>query len=66
VLRLSVTGMPRSALPEALGVTDNTCKTLVRGVLRKCGLRRMAHCVAFVVGRVRWRQAGTGIVGDPA
>ena len=64
VLRLSVTGMPRNELPEALGVSENTCKTLVRGVLRKCGLRRMAHCVAFVVGRVRWQQAATGTMGD--
>lgn len=64
VLRLSVVGVPRTELADALGVTENTCKTLVKGVLRKCGLRRMAQCTELMVARVRWQQAGTGQVGD--
>jgi len=57
VLRFAVAGTPRSALAEAMGVSDNTCKTLVRGALRKCGVQRLAQVAAFVLARVQWSQS---------
>jgi len=54
VLRLVLAGTPRAELPHAMGVSKNTCKTLVRGALRKCELTRMAQLAAFVLARVEW------------
>jgi DNA-binding NarL/FixJ family response regulator len=54
VLQLALAGAARAALPAALGVSKNTCKTLVRGALRKCGLERLAQVSAFVLARVVW------------
>lgn len=42
VIRLAIAGVPRTRFAERLGVTENTCKTTVRRVLRKCGARRLA------------------------
>lgn len=55
VLRHTLAGTPRAALPGALGVPSNTCKTLVRRVLRKCGLSRLAQVAPFVFARLQWQ-----------
>ena len=42
VARLAVEGVPRARFSLELGVSENTCKTLVRRVLAKCDARRLA------------------------
>jgi DNA-binding NarL/FixJ family response regulator len=49
LVRLAVAGVARSELPHAMGVSNNTAKTLIRRVLRKCGLRRVAELPGFVL-----------------
>ncbi len=49
VLTLAVDGVPRSHLPDALGVTENTVKTQIRSLLSKC----QATSLAELVWRVR-------------
>jgi DNA-binding NarL/FixJ family response regulator len=54
-VRLTLTGTPRGELPQALGVSPNTCKTLIRGVLRKCGTKRLAQVTTIILTRARWK-----------
>lgn len=42
LVRLAITGIPRRRYPELLGVTENTCKTMIRRLLHKCGARSLA------------------------
>lgn len=42
IVQLAVTGTPRRDYPEILGVTENTCKTMIRRLLHKCGARSLA------------------------
>jgi DNA-binding NarL/FixJ family response regulator len=52
-VRLTLAGTPRAALAQALGVSPNTCKTLIRGVLRKCGTKRLAQVTTMILTRAR-------------
>lgn len=54
-VRLSLMGTPRGELPQALGVSPNTCKTLTRNVLRKFGAKRLAQVTTMILTRARWK-----------
>jgi DNA-binding NarL/FixJ family response regulator len=45
LLRLLMIGVPRKDIPAALGITENTCKTIVRRLLARCGARRVMDVV---------------------
>ena len=51
VVRLALSGLPRSRFPAILGVSDNTCKTLVRRVLHKCEARHLADIPRMLLVR---------------
>jgi DNA-binding NarL/FixJ family response regulator len=59
-VRLAMLGTPRAALPEALGITENTCKTLVRSVLRKCECDHLSDLRTLLLIRARWDESGAG------
>lgn len=42
IVRMTVSGIPRRRYAEMLGVTENTCKTMIRRLLHKCGGRSLA------------------------
>ena len=42
LVRLAIAGVPRKRIPDILGVTDNTCKTRIRRLLRKCDADHLA------------------------
>lgn len=48
VVRLTAEGTRRADLPKALGISESSCKTLVRRVLHRCGTGRLAD-LAFAV-----------------
>jgi DNA-binding NarL/FixJ family response regulator len=48
LLRLLALGVPRADIPAALGITDNTCKTVVRRLLARCGAKRVADVIRAV------------------
>ena len=43
LVRMTIGGVPRSHYAELLGVTENTCKTMIRRLLHKCGARSLAE-----------------------
>lgn len=51
LVRLAVAGVPRSRCPGMLGVSENTCKTLIRRLLQRCGARNLADIPRLVLMR---------------
>jgi DNA-binding NarL/FixJ family response regulator len=51
LVRLAVAGVPRSRCPDMLGVSENTCKTLIRRLLQRCGARNLAEIPRLVLMR---------------
>jgi DNA-binding NarL/FixJ family response regulator len=51
LVRLAVAGVPRSRCPTMLGVSENTCKTLIRRLLQRCGARNLAEIPRLVLMR---------------
>jgi DNA-binding NarL/FixJ family response regulator len=51
LVRLAVAGVPRSRCPTMLGVSENTCKTLIRRFLQRCGARNLAEIPRLVLMR---------------
>ncbi|MFI5300023.1 MAG: response regulator [Polyangiales bacterium] len=50
-LETSALGASRADLPDRLGLTDNTIKTQVRGIVRKCGGEHLTDVVGVVLRR---------------
>jgi DNA-binding response OmpR family regulator len=42
LVRLAVAGVPRAHCPTLLRVSDNTCKTMTRRLLQRCGARKLS------------------------
>jgi len=42
LVRLAISGVPRKRFTEVLGVSENTCKTRIRRLLRKCDAAKLA------------------------
>jgi DNA-binding NarL/FixJ family response regulator len=51
VLRLLLFGVSRKELPSALGVSENTCKTLIRRLLARCDAERLTDLVRELMAR---------------
>lgn len=51
LVRLAVAGVPRSRCPTMLGVSENTCKTLIRRLLQRCSARNLAEIPRLVLMR---------------
>jgi DNA-binding NarL/FixJ family response regulator len=51
LVRLAVAGVPRSRCPAMLGVSENTCKTLIRRLLQRCGARNLTEIPRLVLMR---------------
>src|SRR5262252_1025381 len=51
LVRLAVAGVSRSRCPAMLGVSENTCKTLIRRLLQRCGARNLAEIPRLVLMR---------------
>jgi DNA-binding NarL/FixJ family response regulator len=51
LVRLAVAGVPRGRCPSMLGVSENTCKTLIRRLLQRCGARTLAEIPRLVLMR---------------
>jgi DNA-binding NarL/FixJ family response regulator len=51
LVRLAVAGVPRSRCPTMLGVSENTCKTLIRRLLQRCAARNLAEIPRLVLMR---------------
>ncbi|HKP55548.1 MAG TPA: response regulator [Polyangiales bacterium] len=51
LVRLAVAGVPRGRCPTMLGVSENTCKTLIRRLLQRCGARTLAEIPRLVLMR---------------
>jgi DNA-binding NarL/FixJ family response regulator len=49
LVRLATAGVPRARCPEMLGISDNTCKTLTRRLLQRCGARSVAQIPRLVL-----------------
>ncbi len=49
LVRLVMAGVPRSRCPELLRVSDNTCKTMTRRLLQRCGARNVAEVPRLVL-----------------
>jgi DNA-binding NarL/FixJ family response regulator len=49
LVRLATAGVPRARCPEMLGVSENTCKTLTRRLLQRCGARSLAQIPRLVL-----------------
>lgn len=49
LVRLAISGVPRSELADALGISENTCKTLIRRLLKKCGAERMSDLARLLL-----------------
>ncbi|MFI5297129.1 MAG: response regulator [Polyangiales bacterium] len=52
VLRIAATGVSRESLRARLGITDNTLKSAIRSIVRKCRCFQLADVVRLVHGRV--------------
>lgn len=53
IVRLSLSGVSRDELAETLGVSENTCKSAVRRLVRRCGVSRLAEVTQQVLARAR-------------
>jgi DNA-binding NarL/FixJ family response regulator len=53
LVRLSVSGVERARMPVVMEITENTCKTLVRRVLRKCQVSRLSEVHRVLLTRAR-------------
>lgn len=51
VLRLLLSGVSRKQLPVALGISENTCKTLIRRLLVRCDATRITDVMREIMGR---------------
>jgi DNA-binding NarL/FixJ family response regulator len=49
LVRLTVAGVPRSRCPALMDVSENTCKTLARRLLQRCGARNLADLARMVL-----------------
>jgi DNA-binding NarL/FixJ family response regulator len=49
LVQLATSGVPRARCPEMLGVSENTCKTLTRRLLQRCGARSLAQIPRLVL-----------------
>lgn len=49
LVRLATAGVARTRCPEMLGITENTCKTLTRRLLQRCGARSLAQIPRVVL-----------------
>jgi DNA-binding NarL/FixJ family response regulator len=51
LVRLVMAGVPRSRCPALLNVSENTCKTMTRRLLQRCGARNVADIPRMVLLR---------------
>jgi DNA-binding NarL/FixJ family response regulator len=51
LVRLTIAGVPRRRCPVLLNVSENTCKTLARRLLQRCGARNLAEIPRLVLLR---------------
>jgi DNA-binding NarL/FixJ family response regulator len=51
LVRLVMAGVPRSRCPSLLNVSENTCKTMTRRLLQRCGARNVADIPRIVLLR---------------
>jgi DNA-binding NarL/FixJ family response regulator len=51
LVRLAVAGVPRGRCPAMLGVSENTCKTLIRRLLQRCSARNLTEIPRLVLMR---------------
>jgi DNA-binding NarL/FixJ family response regulator len=49
LVQLATSGIPRARCPEMLGISENTCKTLTRRLLQRCGARSLAQIPRLVL-----------------
>lgn len=49
--KLAISGIPRRRYADMLGVTENTCKTMIRRLLHKCGGRNLADIARLMLLR---------------
>jgi DNA-binding NarL/FixJ family response regulator len=49
LVELATAGVPRARCPEMLGISENTCKTLTRRLLQRCGARNLAQIPRLVL-----------------
>jgi DNA-binding NarL/FixJ family response regulator len=49
LVQLATAGVPRARCPEMLSVSENTCKTLTRRLLQRCGARSLAQIPRLVL-----------------
>jgi DNA-binding NarL/FixJ family response regulator len=49
LVRLATAGVPRNRCPDMLGISENTCKTLTRRLLQRCGARSLAQIPRVVL-----------------
>jgi DNA-binding NtrC family response regulator len=49
LVRLATAGVPRNRCPGMLGISENTCKTLTRRLLQRCGARSLAQIPRLVL-----------------
>ncbi len=49
LVRLATAGVPRGRCPDMLGISENTCKTLTRRLLQRCGARSLAQIPRLVL-----------------
>lgn len=49
LVRLATAGVPRNRCPGMLGISENTCKTLTRRLLQRCGARNLAQIPRLVL-----------------
>ena len=52
IVRVTLCGVSREELAGALGVSENTCKTIVRRLLARCRQHRLQDIVRIVLARV--------------
>jgi DNA-binding response OmpR family regulator len=49
LVRLATAGVSRARCPDTLGISENTCKTLTRRLLQRCGARTLAQVPRLVL-----------------
>ena len=59
LVQLSVAGVERTRIPSVMEISENTCKTLVRRVLRKCGVNRLSEVHRVLLTRARHAPAAS-------
>lgn len=59
LVQLSVAGVERTRIPIVMDISENTCKTLVRRVLRKCGVSRLSEVHRVLLTRARHAPNGS-------